>query len=282
MKIPSLHLCAAILGTCLIIAAFLPAQNTPPVFSSIYNGTTSGSATVGVAAVAGNPAKLNLPISTGNKGQMLSTDGGNPQQLAWIAPGLMPNSSTTGANIISLPTSGWTIRNGALLNDFAITETDIRAANSGSLNLRGVSRSLSVPYTLYAMLECIVDRPFQSSQACGIGITDGTKYETIEQLYQNTTDLQLRIQVWTDINTPSTTVAGPTVNLVGLTAAYKIVNNSTNRIWSYWSNGAWVQFLSEGTTANLTETGAGVFGISAVAASDGSGVDAKLLYFSVQ
>lgn len=47
-----------------------------------FTGTT-GSASIGVAAAAGSPNKLNLPITTGLSGQVLSTDGGNPQQLGW-------------------------------------------------------------------------------------------------------------------------------------------------------------------------------------------------------
>lgn len=46
-------------------------------------GTTSGSATIGVAAIAGNPTPINLPITSGTVGQVLTTDGANPQQTSW-------------------------------------------------------------------------------------------------------------------------------------------------------------------------------------------------------
>jgi hypothetical protein len=46
-------------------------------------GSTSGSAQVGTAAVAGTPARINLPITTGTNGQFLKTDGGTPQQTSW-------------------------------------------------------------------------------------------------------------------------------------------------------------------------------------------------------
>jgi hypothetical protein len=49
----------------------------------ILAGSSSGSATIGVASAAGTPNQINLPISTGTAGQVLSTDGGNPQQLSW-------------------------------------------------------------------------------------------------------------------------------------------------------------------------------------------------------
>lgn len=61
-----------------------------------FNGSTSGSAQVGAFDVAGNPHKLNLPTVTGAAGQVLSTDGGNPQNLFWTnALGTSPGAPTT-------------------------------------------------------------------------------------------------------------------------------------------------------------------------------------------
>ena len=54
-----------------------------PAGQSIYAGATSGSAALGVAAVAGTPNRVNLPTTTGVSGQFLKTDGGNPQQTSW-------------------------------------------------------------------------------------------------------------------------------------------------------------------------------------------------------
>lgn len=51
-----------------------------------FNGSTSGSAQIGVAAVAGTPNKINLPIATGAAGAVLQTDGANPQQASWVLP----------------------------------------------------------------------------------------------------------------------------------------------------------------------------------------------------
>lgn len=48
------------------------------------NGSSTGSAQIGVAAAAGTPNKLNLPTSTAAQaGAVLMSDGGNPQQLSW-------------------------------------------------------------------------------------------------------------------------------------------------------------------------------------------------------
>lgn len=52
-----------------------------------FFGTTSGSASVSVADTAGTPNKILLPTATGGAGTVLSSDGGNPQQLSWIAAG---------------------------------------------------------------------------------------------------------------------------------------------------------------------------------------------------
>jgi hypothetical protein len=60
-----------------------------------FNGTTSGSAQIGVAAVAGTPNELLLPTTTGTSGQVLSTNGGSPQQLSWTTVSASPGGSNT-------------------------------------------------------------------------------------------------------------------------------------------------------------------------------------------
>jgi hypothetical protein len=57
-------------------------------------GATSGSATVGAAAIAGTPNQINLPTATGTNGQVLKTDGGNPQQTSWTTAASTPGGST--------------------------------------------------------------------------------------------------------------------------------------------------------------------------------------------
>lgn len=59
------------------------------------SGSTSGSAQVGTAAVAGTPARINLPTTTGTNGQFLKTDGGTPQQTSW---GTVAATTPGGAN----------------------------------------------------------------------------------------------------------------------------------------------------------------------------------------
>ncbi len=48
------------------------------------SGGTSGSAGITVAAVAGSPADVVMPIATGAAGSFLRSDGGTPQQTSWV------------------------------------------------------------------------------------------------------------------------------------------------------------------------------------------------------
>ena len=52
---------------------------------TIY-GDTSGNASIQTAAAAGTPNPLQLPTTTGSSGQVMTTDGANPQQLSWSTP----------------------------------------------------------------------------------------------------------------------------------------------------------------------------------------------------
>jgi hypothetical protein len=78
----------------------------------VLNGFTSGSAVIGPAAVAGTPNRINLPVTTGTSGQVLTTDGGNPQQTSWTTLGGVTNIATaspiTGGPITTTGTIGCT------------------------------------------------------------------------------------------------------------------------------------------------------------------------------
>jgi hypothetical protein len=63
-----------------------------PLFT--VEGATSGSATVGAAAIAGTPNQINLPTTTGTSGQVLTTNGANPQQASWATPTLPATTAT--------------------------------------------------------------------------------------------------------------------------------------------------------------------------------------------
>lgn len=50
-----------------------------------FTGTANGSAAIGCAPIAGVSNRVNIPIRTGLPGQVLATDGGNPQQTDWVS-----------------------------------------------------------------------------------------------------------------------------------------------------------------------------------------------------
>ena len=68
-----------------------------------FNGSTSGSATIGVAAVASTPNQINLPTATGAAGTFLQTNGANPQQTSWVAAGSVIASGTATMPTGALP-----------------------------------------------------------------------------------------------------------------------------------------------------------------------------------
>lgn len=214
----------------------------------------------------------------GSSGQFQYNNGG---AFGGVGGYTLPNLATTGVGVTSLPTSGWTIVNGAILNDFATTETDLHIINNASLNVRGIKRAVTVPYTFVAMIECGYADQYLASQTCGIGVTDGTKLQLIEILTQSTgVDVQLRVENWNSVTSDGSTVAGATTGIVGRNLALKIVNDSTHRTYSYWSNGAWVQFFQTTTTNFLTEESVMVSGLSVVAAVN-CDLDIRLKYWSL-
>lgn len=66
---------------------------------TINNGV-SGTATIR-AASSGTPEPIVLPTSTGTNGQVLTTDGGSPQQLSWTTPAGGGTVTNTGGNLTS-------------------------------------------------------------------------------------------------------------------------------------------------------------------------------------
>jgi hypothetical protein len=185
----------------------------------------------------------------------------------------LPNTTTTGAAITSLPTSGWTIFNSAILNDFSIGLTSVYSPKASGTQLSGVQTGLTVPYTHYFELTCSA---MTTSALCGVYISDGTKYEGFALLYAGTTAaLSSRIETWTNSSTFGSQVHGPTNGLFGQTFAIKVVNDSTHRTWYYFSNAGWTQYYQEATGTFLTETTIGVAGQD----SAGTGSTINILFF---
>lgn len=72
-----------------------------------FDGFTSGKACMSVPSVAGTPNTILFPTTTGTSGQVLSTNGANPQQTSWITPAsstafsaLTSGTNTTAAMVV--------------------------------------------------------------------------------------------------------------------------------------------------------------------------------------
>lgn len=238
-------------------------------------------ATTGAPSITSTNIALWIPGSTAPGGANTQLQYNNSGAFGGVGSYTIPNISTSAAPVASLPTSGWNIRNSAVLDDFSTGATWVHVIDTGVANLRTVTRALTVPYTLYAQIECRAALPRINSQVCGVYLTDGTKFQGIELLLQQATDVQLIGETYTAQTGGSVaTVFGPTINIVGHTVSVRIINNGTNRTFSYFGNGAWHQVLSQASGTFLTETEAGFGGNSVISASNS--VDVKLTYWSVQ
>lgn len=185
-----------------------------------------------------------------------------------------------------MPT-GWTLRNSIVLNEYLATGLGNRVigahiADSGSVNWRFAM--IALPGSTYTVIATLVSI-FQgyNSSTWGLYVGDGTKYVGIEVLDQAAGSGgtgQLRVQRLTDVNTPSTTIAGPTANLIPSTATFKITQDVTNRTFYYYSNGAFTQFFQEAAGSFLTETEVGFGGLS-VAGSTAVTVEVQLIDWSL-
>jgi hypothetical protein len=200
---------------------------------------------------------------------------------------ITPNALSS-APASAVPLTGWTLKNVAnakqSFNDFNPLEVVMSSGNFATLQWAGVTRTISVPYTLIALVQLrggLGNSVVTTTQVGGICVSDGTKYENIELLFDpNTANVGLEMRTLTSLSVSGTVFTGPTTDIVGLSLAVKIVNNSTNRIWSYWSNGAWVQFLSEASGTFLTETAAGGCTLNDNS-TGGYTLDLAIKYFSV-
>lgn len=116
-----------------------------------FNGTTSGIACIYVPAIAGTPADLDLPTTTGAAGQILSTNGANPQLLSWINP-----------VFLTVATDGTGNYNATGTNDQIPIQNAINAANSaggGTVYIKHGVYHLGACVTPKNNVRVIGDRP---------------------------------------------------------------------------------------------------------------------------
>ena len=86
----------------------------------------------------------------------------------------------------------------------------------------------------------------------------------------------------TSVNVDNSTVAGQTSNVVGAEfMTLNIQNDGTNRTFSYFINGGWVQFYQEASGSFLTETSAG-FGAASQTSNASYFASVILSYWNVQ
>lgn len=260
-------------------------------------GTTSGGLALSVANIAGTAITMIMPATNATTGQQLYDSGAitcptnlpsyfpsTCHQFAWLTIGGVAPNSLTGAPVAAVPLTGWSYINqgNSQVDNFSSSGIYYAIGDTTALNLRMYKRSLNAAstYTVYASLDCRMADPGASSQACGVYLYDGTKAEGIEALAQCGTvsgttcvvgvggvsaggSVQLRVQQYSNVTTASSTVAGPTGNLVGSAFSIKIVEDGVHRTFFYWTNGAWVQFFQENTNTFLTPTDIAIGGISA-------------------
>jgi len=196
-----------------------------------------------------------------------SSGGGAPGGSAgqWQANNAGSFGGLTGTSI--LPVAGWTIQNAAVFNNFSTAEIGVYVLDNSSLNWRFITRAVpgGGTYTLAATLLCLPPTSSNSS-TCDFGLSDGTKYENYEILYQAGSSAganNLRIEQLTNTGTDGGPAFAATKGLTTSYTSFCIVEDGTHRTWSHYSNGAWVQDLQEATGTFLTPTLLAVGGLSA-------------------
>lgn len=154
----------------------------PSTDTITFYGNVSGNAAIGTATACGTPNKINLPLTTGTAGQVLSTDGGNPQQTSWVtspveqaqivATGLTANYNSGSAKTIFTPTAATVLR-------VTATTAITTAATTGAGT--SVLPSLTLGYTdVGGVARTVAMLPTSSTNTT-------TVYETANELiYTNT------------------------------------------------------------------------------------------------
>lgn len=182
-----------------------------------------------------------------------------------------------------VPTASWSIVNAAVFNNFDGRELGVWITPNASLNFRFITQSLtSTPYTVIAKLNCFLknqDGTTTIAAACGVYLYDGTKFESLEDL-NNNTEPELIIRQSSGVTSGGSTITGPTANLTPPSAlTVKVVDDGTHRTWYYYTNGGFTQFFQETTATFLTPTSVGVGGLNN--GSSDSWVSVNISYWCV-
>ncbi len=235
------------------------------------------------------PAFSSITSATNTTAAMLVGAGASlaPSSTGLLAANLFLPNSATGAPTAAIPLGGWTLQNTANAHgsytDFSSEELVLTAGNFAALQWAGLTRTLSVPYTLYAYIQFRGDiNGGVSAFYSTVCISDGTKYEFIGNVFAGATaNVGIETATLATLSSAPSVLAGPTTGVSGPTLAVKLTNNSTTRTLQYWVNGAWTTLTSEAAGTFLTETSVGLCMLNDVG-SGGYAPELALKYFQVQ
>lgn len=200
--------------------------------------------------------------------------------------GVTPNPAAS-APTTSVPFSGWSIQNQGNahgnFNDFLPNEIVMSAGNYATLQWSGLTRSLpGATYTLICTIE--VRGQLSGNVATLIGavcLSDGTNYEQIEIALGTTgANVSINIRTLSGLSTGGSILTSSSGTLgQGLTLTVKVVNDGTHRTFFYWLAGAWAQLYQEASGTFLTETQAGITGLTDLS-TGGYSLDVAVRYWS--
>jgi hypothetical protein len=189
--------------------------------------------------------------------------------------------TSAGVPAATVPFTGWTLVNGAILSNFAgASQLGIALPVTGSASWKLATQSLTIPYTVTATMSCN-QVPNAGVQVCGAWIGDGTKFSGIQLAIYGAsgTAYELRIDTIATTTSNDTVVSGPTPGLQNPALfTLQIKNDGTTRTYSYYTGGAWVSFYTEAAGTFVTETVAGFGGQNQTTAN---AIGMNLLYWSV-
>lgn len=207
------------------------------------------------------------PASGGGTTNFLRADG------SWAAPGGGGGGSPGGSyseyqyrggtstfsaatNTGPVPITGWTatsLTSGTSVSNFSQDKLSFGYPNVASFTWSVYCRTLSsAPYSAIFTVEYSApDITSTGADAFGFGISDGTKLETEILANLANTHGAVQLNYTAAFSSGGSALAGPT-NLYAGRATLKVADDSTNRKWYYWNNGAFVQLYSEASGTNLT------------------------------
>lgn len=267
-------------------AAAAPPAQTIQVFGNPGGGGGSSPLTTKGDIFGFSTTNDRIPV--GPDGYVLTADSGAALGVSYQSPGgaggVAPNPASS-APTASVPFSGWTLQNVSnahcSLNDFMPNELCLSVGNFATVQWGGMTRTLSVPYTLIATIQMRgVLSGDQSTFNASVGVSDGTKYEAIGvTMVGGSANIAVEVRTLANLSSTGSQIAGPTASVVGPTLSVKITNDSTHRTFFYWKEGSWVQLLQEATGTFLTETEAAVISLCDIP-TGGYSLEVAIRYWS--